>query len=292
MAEIHPCARTHALIYTELARAGCGVHRVARVGSGFRQCRIAHVYGIISGLGNVGAPCGARGSVGPAHGRGPACRACTERIVAVAQRGFGIGKTGHSGIVPDRSVVGIPGNCASAVGVDDYFNGVRVAFARTHHIGPRILQHGHKERHHVALRVQILHSLEYACALPLPSVQLRLEIPSVALPQGYIGSVKPFRGWLSLHIGHKNAFLARCARSLRCKACKLVEAAPGRAYIYLCRRYAQRFSHFCLKARHALLRKRNVGHGIVAEHGHALAACVCIDTVHTYATEAGGAGTI
>ncbi len=87
--------------------------------------------------------------------------------------------------------------------VDYYLAGVDVAFARAHHICSRVFKHRHQERYDVRLRVEILHGLEYSGALPFPAVQLRLEVPAVALPHGDIGAVKTLRRFRGVVAGYK-----------------------------------------------------------------------------------------
>ena len=74
----------------------------------------------------------------------------------------------------------------SAVVIDDYLNRIEVALARAHHVSSRILKHRHQERKHVALGIQVLHRLKNPGTLPLPTVFLRLEVITMALPDGDI----------------------------------------------------------------------------------------------------------
>ena len=98
----------------------------------------------------------------------------------------------------------------SSVIVHYYFDRINVALARAEHVCARILEHRHQKRHHIALRIQILDSVEYSCTLPLPTVCRLLEIETVTLPHRYYFPVKAFlRMRQFIHRIHKRLFMLR-----------------------------------------------------------------------------------
>ena len=80
---------------------------------------------------------------------------------------------------------------APAVGVDDYFVGVEVAFARRHHVGAGVFEHRHQVWHHEALREKVFHRAEKSWPLPAPALVFLVVVFSVALPYGDYTVVEP-----------------------------------------------------------------------------------------------------
>ena len=260
MAEVYPCTGAHGLVDRKLMVAVGSVHSIAGIGGGVGQSGIADIHGIVVGRGNISAPRGGSGTIGALHGAGHAGRTGAERIVAVAQRGRCIGKTRHIGRAPCRGVIAIAGIGLSAIGVDDYLGQIGVALARAHHVGAGIAQHWHKERHHEALRVEVLHGLENARALPFPTVEFGLEVPTVALPEGYVCTVETGGSGRSLQIGHKALLLAWTAGSLGSEKGELAEAMAVGTHIHtiVCEVIAHSAGHIGHQSLRTFLRKRQI----------------------------------
>ena len=190
VAEVDPCSAAHALVHGDFVAAVGGVHGIVRFGGAVGECFVAHIHGIVSCLGNVGAPCGFRVGVVVAGKRTFTGRTFGERILVVAQGGSFCAESA-SGIAP-AAVFGICAGGVHAVVVDNNLCQIGVALAGTHHIGSGIFEHRHQEGHHVTLRVKVFDGLENTGALPFPAVEFRFEIPSVALPEGDVGAIEPF----------------------------------------------------------------------------------------------------
>ena len=213
--QVNPCAGAHALVYGEVARAGGGEHGIVGVGGGVGQGRVAHVYGVCTVGGDIGAPLGMRGTVGSGHCGHAARVALAEGIAAVAQLGAVPAGAMGAGVGPALAAVVLDkARGGLGVGVDYHLDGRGVALAGTHHVGSGIAQHGHQEGHHVALRVEVFDGLEDTGALPLPAVELGLVVPAVALPHGYVGPVETFGGGGGLVVGHKWQALRGAAQLL------------------------------------------------------------------------------
>ena len=82
--------------------------------------------------------------------------------------------------------------CMTTVVVDHYAKIVGVALAGVPHIGAGILEHRHDIGYHVTVGVHVLNGVEQSCTLPLPPVEIRFEIPSVARPHCHNVAVKAF----------------------------------------------------------------------------------------------------
>ena len=94
--------------------------------------------------------------------------------------------------------------------VGNGFVATAVAFARTHHVSSGVFEHRNQVGNHVALSVEVLDGFEYSGTLPLPAVEFGLEVPSVALPQGYVGIVKAFGGFDAVvYQGYERKFTLR-----------------------------------------------------------------------------------
>ena len=78
----------------------------------------------------------------------------------------------------------------SPVLIDHDTEVVGIAFAGVPYIGARILEHRDEERQHITVGVHVLDGLHQARALPLPAVQLGLEVPAVAGPHRHDVAVK------------------------------------------------------------------------------------------------------
>ena len=87
----------------------------------------------------------------------------------------------------------VPGAVGSEIRVivHDDFMFLHIPFPRQHDVSPRIFKHRHQEGEYIALREKVLHCLEQAWPLPLPSAVSLFVIESVALPQCYMASVQP-----------------------------------------------------------------------------------------------------
>ena len=70
----------------------------------------------------------------------------------------------------------------AAVVIDHDAHVVGVTLTGIPHIGARILQHRDEEGQHIAVGVHVLDGLHQAGTLPLPAVELGLEVPAVAGP--------------------------------------------------------------------------------------------------------------
>ena len=185
MSQIYPRSSSHLLIDGEVVRPVGRVHAIVCCGGVVRQGSVTDVYGVCAVLGDVGTPdCSSVGAVSFAWKADCAGRSCTEWIVAFVKFLFQMGESGYAGIAPFARTLWfiIKTGCEATVVVYYYFGGVHIAFTRAHYVCSGILKHGHKEWYHVALCIEVFHSLEYACALPFPTVEFRFKIPSVALP--------------------------------------------------------------------------------------------------------------
>lgn len=153
-------------------------------------------------------------------------------------------------------------------------------FARTHHICPGVFKHGHQERHHVALRVEVFHRLVHTRALPLPTVEFRLKIPSVALPQGNIAAVEAFG---SLHPavgrGDETVFFRGGVHGFGSKTRQPVEVAElcGERYLVILVFCGKRLAEVGLDLLHVVGCEGNVGRAVVAFHLHGLLFRVIYD---------------
>ena len=77
--------------------------------------------------------------------------------------------------------------------VDDDFGSIQVTFAWHQDISPCIFQHRNQERQYITLCVQVFYCLENTCTLPFPTVEFRLEIPTMTLPHGDVTIVQSIR---------------------------------------------------------------------------------------------------
>ena len=66
--------------------------------------------------------------------------------------------------------------------VDNDFGSLAVAFTRKQYIGSGVFQHRNKVGQYEALCIQVFHGLQTAGTLPLPAVEFRFVVKTVALP--------------------------------------------------------------------------------------------------------------
>ena len=164
--------------------------------SAVAQCLVRDIDGVGAGFGDAEAPCGL-GLLSFLFGGAfrYAGRAHPERVLILYIDLAGIGEAFACGdpaapfvvfslapqhalaLAPERGVV---------VGYD--FIRLYVAFARSHHIRPGVLQHGDEEGEHVALRVHVLHRGEQRGPLPGPSTPSFVVVAPMTLPEGYVAA--------------------------------------------------------------------------------------------------------
>ena len=185
MTEIYPCAASHLLIYHIVSRAIKVIHGVMCVAHTFGQCLIRHIHCIFAVFGHFYAPGGCR------------CAVAVSCHLAIASLGKGVLVVDIIVLCPSKTAAfaGFPRIFAvllhivvlrlGAIVVYKHLKTVNIAVAGTHHIGTGILEHRHQEWNNIRLGVKVLYGLIEAGALPLPAIEFGLEIPPVALPEGY-----------------------------------------------------------------------------------------------------------
>ena len=194
MSEINPCAASHSLVHLKLLVATGCVNGVDGFLCALRKSGVGNVDGIRPCLGYVGRPRSGR-CVFALCRRNLAEGAVAERILEILVCLCLVCKT-CAAVAPCLRAVAlrIGAGCKAAVVVHNQLDTARVALARTHHISAGILKHRHEIRHYKTLCVKVFYGLEDAGALPLPTIQFRLEIEAVALPYGDNLAVEAFLG--------------------------------------------------------------------------------------------------
>ena len=188
--EIDPGAPGHPLVHVEGAFAAQVMDRVDGVGGAVGEGTVGDIDGVFAPLGNLRPPGGGGLRVRLPVGRGLAHqgRSGLERILIDAVDGFRVGETG-SGVAPGTGLLEMAGAAHLAgalpaeggVVVDDDFPALDVPFARGHHAGARVLQHGDEEGEDVTLGVHVLHGAESGGALPFPALRLGFIVAAVVI---------------------------------------------------------------------------------------------------------------
>ena len=231
-AEVDPCAATHLLVHGKLGLAVLMVDGITCVGRAVGQCLVRHIHGILAVHGHVGCPAYCALLTLLRHGIGHTERAFGEGVLKVLIFGSEVSEAlslalcprlGAVGLGIDRVVLGhgAVGLLHGHVGIVVYHHliGVGVALTRCHDNGTGVLQHRYDVRQDVALRIFVLHALEHASALPLPSCQALLIVETVALPHGNVLAVES----VSRVVGSAEVAHQRCAFRL-CERLSLVLA--------------------------------------------------------------------
>ena len=174
------------------------MHRIPGVGGAVLETLIGNVYGVFPFLGDVGTPENAGGVLFvTGHGIGHPGRSHGEGILPLMVDFLGIGKS-HTGVGPLAFLAVsalaahafFPRSIEGFVVVAHHLVHLRVAFPGAQDYRAGILQHGHQEGNHVALREDVLDGAVVGGALPFPAVVLGLPIIAVALPQCYMAAAQ------------------------------------------------------------------------------------------------------
>ena len=173
LAEVNPSAATHLLVHAKMALSALMIHRVMCRGSTSWHGFIRYVNGIFACLWHVWHPFG-KALLPFLYRLNGAERSIAERILKVGVHLMSIGKAFALPLLPCLLAVAflIYGVCRQGTGIVIYHHFVRVpiSFARHQHVCACIFEHGHEERQHVTLRIEVFYGLQQACALPLPAV--------------------------------------------------------------------------------------------------------------------------
>ena len=70
--------------------------------------------------------------------------------------------------------------------VDNYFERIGVAFARSQDVGACVFEHRNEVGEHILLCIFVFNGLQHTGSLPLPTVATCLKIESMALPHGNV----------------------------------------------------------------------------------------------------------
>ena len=178
----------------------------------------------------------------------------------------------------------IAGLGIAAVGVDYRLIAAGVALARAHHYRSGILKHRHEIWHHKALGIEVFHRLEDACTLPLPAIEFRLEIPAMALPQGYdIAVESALIGEFRLHTGDKPLLVLalHIAAKQRHIGINFV-AVDGQSHFIARILLGESLGNLCREAVDAIVSEWHIGVGFIEVNGHTALRIIGCEAVHLH----------
>ena len=260
-AQIDPHAASHRLIDTELARSTQAVDGIGHVTGAVGQRFIGNIDGKLASLGHIDVPRGGREFLLVFLGHDHAVRALGKRILKVlvsrTQEGETAVGTGEPLLLAVALAVALLR--LTAVVIDHDAKVVRVALAGVPHIGSRILQHRDEEGQHIAVGVHVLHRLHQAGTLPLPAVELGLEVPAVAGPHRHDVTVQTMLVMaVGVELADEGGMLALVGGLIVGKVLVDVVAHDGDEHRAMAIVAAQRFTDLVTHLLDALLGERHV----------------------------------
>ena len=130
--------------------------------------------------------------------------------------------------------------------------------------------------------VEVLDGLEDACALPLPAVELRLKIPAVTLPEGYVAAVEAERRGVGAYVGDEGVFLGRADDFFLCEKSQIFKIAAVGGDGYAIVAIAESLGELFLETADVFGREGNVGGCLVVFYGDGFLFVVDDDILDLY----------
>ena len=163
LAEVNPCSATHLLVHAEMTFPTLVMHRVVGRGGASRHGFIRYINGVFASLWHVGHPFG-KALLPLLYRLHAAKRTIAEGVLKVGVHLMAVGKAFTLSLLPCLLAVAlfIYSVWRQCVGIVVYHHFIRIpiSFARHKHVCARVFEHGHEERQHVTLRVEVFYGLQ------------------------------------------------------------------------------------------------------------------------------------